>query len=151
MLGDQITTVRGEMMEKQVLLQDSVKNDQGQVVARMRVILNGDGSTPNVMTMGDGTPIGFNDDGSPIYPDADNATLKNAQQAMMAQAIKEQKALTKENGGDPSKVNVIDAEKNTTPKPTAQQQVQAMMMKRIATLQAQVDQLTKEAKDNGTK
>lgn len=137
-------------MEKQVLLQDSVKNDQGQVVARMRVILNGDGSTPNVMTMGDGTPIGFNDDGSPIYPDKDNATLKSAQQALMAQAIKEQKALTKENGGDPSTVNMVGAEKGVKPTPTAQQQVQAMMMKRIATLQAQVDALQKEAKENGT-
>lgn len=137
-------------MEKQVLLQDSVKNDQGQVVARMRVILNGDGSTPNVMTMGDGTPIGFNDDGSPIYPDKDNATLKSAQQEMMAQAIKEQKALTKERGGDPSKVNMINAEKGVTPKPTAQQQVQAMMMKRIAMLQAQVEVLQKEAKNDAT-
>lgn len=137
-------------MEKQVLLQDSVKNTQGQVVARMRVVLNGDGSTPNVMTMGDGTPIGFNDDGTPIYPDKDNATLKSAQQALMAQAIKEQKALTKENGGDPSTVNMVGAEKGVKPTPTAQQQVQAMMMKRIATLQAQVDALQKEAKENGT-
>ena len=137
-------------MEKQVLLQDSVKNDQGQVVARMRVISNGDGSTPNVMTMGDGTPIGFNDDGSPIYPDKDNATLKSAQQEMMAQAIKEQKALTKERGGDPSKVNVIGAETETKPQPTAQQTIQAAMMKSIASLQMQVVQLKKEvAKNNG--
>ena len=115
----------------------------------MRVVLNGDGSTPNVMTMGTDNPVGYNDDGSPIFPDVDDSLLKSAQQQMMAEAIKEQKQLTKENGGDPSKVNVIGAETETKTTPTPQQTIQASMMKSIASLQMQVAQLKKENKDNG--
>lgn len=136
-------------MEKTVVLTDEVKDDDNRVIARMRVVLNGDGSTPNVMTMGTDNPVGYNDDGSPIFPDVDDSLLKSAQQQMMAQAIKAQKELTKENGGDPSKVNVIGAEVDTKLTPTPQQTVQAAMMKSIASLQAQVAQLKKETKDNG--
>ena len=137
-------------MEKQVILKDDISDSNGRTIAQMRVVLNGDGSTPNVMTVGTDNPVGFNDDGSPIFPQIDENLLKQAQQKMMAQAIQSQKALTKENGGDPSKVNVIGAETNTKPQPTAQQQIQAMMMKRIATLQSQVDALQKEAKNDAT-
>lgn len=137
-------------MEKQIVLQDDVSDTNGHKIAEMRVVLNGDGSTPNIMTVGADRPIGFNDDGTAILPELDETVLKKAQQKMMAEAIQLQKELTKENGGDPSKVNMIGAETDTKPKPTAQQQVQAMMMKRIATLQAQVDALQKEAKDSGT-
>lgn len=140
-----------ELMEKQVILQDDVTDATGRKIAQMRVVLNGDGSTPNVMTVGADRPIGFNDDGTAILPDLDESVLKQAQQKMMAEAIQSQKELTKEKGGDPSKVNIIGAETQTKPTPTAQQQVQAAMMKRIALLQAQVDQLTKEAKSDGAK
>lgn len=98
-------------MKKTVVLTDEVKDSNDRLIARMRVVLNGDGSTPNVMTMGTDSPIGYNDDGTPIFPDIDDNLLKSAQQRMMAQAIKVQKELTKENGGDPSKVNIIGAEK----------------------------------------
>lgn len=98
-------------MKKTVVLTDEVKDSNDRLIAQMRVVLNGDGSTPNVMTMGTDNPIGYNDDGTPIFPDIDDSLLKSAQQRMMAQAIKEQKQLTAENGGDPSKVNIIDAEK----------------------------------------
>lgn len=97
-------------MQKTVILTDEVKDDK-RVVARMRVVLNGDGSTPNVMTMGMDSPIGYNDNGIPIFPEVDEDLLKQAQQKMMAEAIKEQKQLTEENGGDPAKVNIIGAEK----------------------------------------
>lgn len=136
-------------MKKTVVLTDEVKNSDERVIAQMRVVLNGDGSTPNVMTMGTGNPVGYNDDGSPIFPDVDDSLLKSAQQQMMAQAIKTQKELTKENGGDPSKVNVIGAETETKTTPTPQQTIQASMMKSIASLQLQVTQLKKENKDNG--
>lgn len=136
-------------MKKTVVLTDEVKNDDNRLIARMRVVLNGDGSTPNVMTMGTDNPIGYNDDGTPIFPDVDDSLLKSAQQQMMAQAIKAQKELTKENGGDPSKVNVIGAETDAKPTPTSQQTIQAAMMKSIASLQMQVLQLKKETKDNG--
>ena len=98
-------------MKKKVVLTDEVKDSNDQLIAQMRVILNGDGSTPNVMTMGTDNPIGYNDDGTPIFPDIDDSLLKSAQQRMMAEAIKVQKQLTKENGIDPSVVNIIDAEK----------------------------------------
>ena len=136
-------------MEKQVILQDQIKDATGHTVATMRVVLSGDGSTPNVMTVGADNPIGFNDDGSPIFPEIDDSLLKPAQQQMMAQAIKTQKELTKENGGDPSKVNVIGAETEAKATPTPQQTIQASMMKSIASLQMQVAQLKKETKDNG--
>lgn len=134
-------------MKKTVVLTDEVKNGNN-VLARMRVVLDGDGSTPNVMTMGTDNPVGYNDDGTPIFPDVDDSLLKSAQQQMMAQAIKTQKQLTKENGGDPSKVNVIGAETQTEVKPTAQQQLTAAMMKDIATLKLQVTQLKKEDSNN---
>lgn len=136
-------------MKKTVVLTDEVKNDDNRLIARMRVVLNGDGSTPNVMTMGTDNPVGYNDDGTPIFPDVDDSLLKSAQQQMMAEAIKEQKQLTKENGGDPSKVNVIGAETETKANPTPQQTVQAAMMKSIASLKMQVAELKKENKDNG--
>lgn len=98
-------------MKKTVILTDDVKNDKDRIIARMRVVLNGDGSTPNVMTMGTDSPIGYNDDGTPIFPKIDEEQLKQHQQEMMAEAIKEQKQLTEENGGDPAKVNIIGAEK----------------------------------------
>lgn len=136
-------------MKKTVVLTDEVKNDDNRLIARMRVVLNGDGSTPNVMTMGTDNPVGYNDDGTPIFPEVDDSLLKSAQQQMMAEAIKEQKQLTKENGGDPSKVNVIGAETETKTTPTPQQTVQAAMMKSIASLKMQVAELKKENKDNG--
>lgn len=98
-------------MKKTVVLTDEVRDNDERLIAQMRVVLNGDGSTPNVMTMGTDNPVGYNDDGSPIFPDVDDSLLKSAQQQMMAQAIKTQKELTKENGGDPDKVNIIGAEK----------------------------------------
>ena len=137
-------------MQKTVVLTDEVKNSDERVIAQMRVVLNGDGSTPNVMTMGTDNPVGYNDDGTPIFPDVDSSLLKSAQQQMMAQAIQVQKELTKENGGDPSKVNVFGAETETKATPTPQLMIQASMMKSIASLQAQVLQLKKETnKDNG--
>lgn len=136
-------------MKKTVVLTDEVKDNDDRLIARMRVVLNGDGSTPNVMTMGTDNPVGYNDDGSPIFPDVDDSLLKSAQQQMMAQAIQVQKELTKENGGDPSEVNMIGAETETKANPTPQQTVQAAMMKSIASLKMQVAELKKENKDNG--
>ena len=136
-------------MKKTVVLTDEVKDNDDRLIAQMRVVLSGDGSTPNVMTMGTDNPVGYNDDGSPIFTDVDDSLLKSAQQQMMAQAIQVQKELTKENGGDPSEVNMIGAETETKANPTPQQTVQAAMMKSIASLKMQVAQLKKENKDNG--
>jgi D-tyrosyl-tRNA(Tyr) deacylase len=134
-------------MKKTVLLSDDVKDSNGNVFATMRVVLEGDGSTPNVMTHD--VIAGYDDNGKPISQDVDEAALKNSQQAFMAEAIKVQKSLTEEKGGDPSKVNIIGAEKDMKLKPTAQQTMTAAMMKSIASLQMQVAQLKKENKDNG--
>ena len=97
-------------MQKTIILNDEVKNTDGQVFAKMRTVLNGDGATPNVMTMGVG-PIGFSDDGKPIIAQQNEDLLKEKQQEMMATAIKEQKALCVENGVDPDLVNIINAER----------------------------------------
>lgn len=129
-------------MKKTVLLTDEVKDSNGNVFAAMRVALNGDGSTPNVMTHD--VVAGYDDTGAPITHEVDESALKRSQRAFMAEAIKIQKSLTKENGGDPSKVNIIGDEKNTKPTPTTQQTIDAGMMKDIASLKIQVAQLQKE-------
>lgn len=128
-------------MKKEVYLTDTVTNDAGTDIAVMKVVLNGDGSVPNIMTQG--ITVGYNDDGTPIVPDDDDL-LKQAHQKMMAAAIKEQKELTEANGKDPSVVNEYGAEHQTTVKPTAQQTLTAGMMKDIATMKIQIAQLTKE-------
>lgn len=130
-------------MQKTIVLEDTVSDDKGST-AQMRVVLTGDGATPEVMTRGEKVMVGYNDDGTPMYQQVDENTLQSAQQKFMAAAIKEQKQLTKDNGGDPSKVNVIGAETETKPKPTAQQTLTAGMLKDIATLKIQVAQMTKK-------
>lgn len=97
-------------MKKIIKLTDEIKDKNGNVVATMYTTLKGDGETPNIMTVG-GSPIGFNDDGSPILPVDHDEVIAQAQQTMMAEAIKEQKALCVENGVDPDLVNILNAEK----------------------------------------
>lgn len=128
-------------MKKEVLLTDTVTDDNGNNIAMMKVVLDGDGSVPNIMTQG--LTVGYRDDGTPIIPDDDDL-LKQAHQKMMAAAIKEQKQLTEDNGKDPSVVNKYGAEHQTTVKPTAQQTLTAGMMKDIATMKIQIAKLTKE-------
>ena len=98
-------------MKKTVILEEEVKNSEGLVFAKMRTVLRGDGSTPNVMSMGMSAPIGFNDDGTAILPKHEDEVLKIRQTQMMAEAIKEQKQLCVENGVDPELVNIINAER----------------------------------------
>lgn len=128
-------------MKKEVYLTDTVTNDAGTDIAVMKVVLDGDGSVPNIMTQG--LTVGYRDDGTPIIPDDDDL-LKQAHQKMMAAAIKEQKQLTEDNGKDPSVVNKYGAEHQTTVKPTVQQTLTAGMMKDIATMKIQIAKLTKE-------
>ena len=78
----------------------------------MSTVLQGDGATPIVQTMGFDTPTAYKDDGTPVYTTPDEQ-IKTAQKEFMAAAIAEQKSLCKENGIDPSLVNVVGAEKKT--------------------------------------
>ena len=133
-------------MKKEVYLTDTVTDESGADIAVMKVVLDGDGSVPNIMTRG--LTVGYHDDGTPILPDDNDDLLKQAHQKMMAAAIKEQKQLTEANGKDPSVVNKYGAEHQTTPKPTAQQTLTAGMMKDIATMKIQIAQLTKEENNN---
>ena len=105
-----IDIMKDDTMEKIVKLTDHVKDSNGNVVATMYATLKGDGETPNIMTVG-GSPLGFNDDGTPIIPEHNDEIISQAQQKMMAAAIKEQKALCVENGVDPDLVNILNAEK----------------------------------------
>lgn len=133
-------------MKKEVYLTDTVTDESGADIAVMKVVLDGDGSVPNIMTQG--LTVGYHDDGTPILPDDNDGLLKQAHQKMMAAAIKEQKQLTKENGMDPSVVNKYGDEHRETIKPTAQQTLTAGMMKDIATMKIQIAQLTKEESNN---
>ena len=137
-------------MEKVTIITDTVLNASGDEFAHMRVVLTGDGSTPNIQTIGTKNRIGYHDDGTPIVAKEDDEILKQHQQAMMAEAIKSQKILSKEKGIDPSVVNKIGDEVDTKVQPTQAQTAMASMMKSIASLQMQVAQLKKEQnKDNG--
>lgn len=94
----------------ELTLNEEVKNSAGQVFATMSVTLNGDGSTPNVMTEQVSQYIGFDDLGNPMYPEVDESILSDNQQKFMAKAIAVQKSLTQANGINPDVVNVIGAE-----------------------------------------
>jgi hypothetical protein len=97
-------------IKKTVILTDTIENSKGQRIAEMQTHLTGDGSTPVVMTMGTSEPIGYTDEGKVILPDDDDAIIKKRQQEFMAAAIAEQKDFCKQNGVDPSLVNIIGAE-----------------------------------------
>lgn len=99
-------------MKKQIRLSDEVKNDDGLIIAYMQTVLEGDGSTPVIMSLG-GEHIGYNDNGEEIKADIHDEIIKSAQKEMMAEAIKEQKNLCVENGVDPSLVNYYGAEKES--------------------------------------
>lgn len=81
----------------------------------MSTVLQGDGATPIVQTIGFDTPTSYKDDGTPIYATPDEQ-IKTAQKEFMAAAIAEQKSLCKENGVNPDLVNKIGAEKETEEK-----------------------------------
>lgn len=81
----------------------------------MSTVLQGDGATPIVQTIGFDTPSEYKDDGTPVYAKPDDA-IKEAQKEFMAAAIAEQKSLCKENGVDPDLVNKVGAEKETEEK-----------------------------------
>lgn len=100
-------------MEKTVFLSDEVKDNQGNVIARLSTALHGDGATPIVQTVGSGATsiIGYKDNGEPIIAKSTDSMIENAQQGFMAEAIKEQKKLCVENGVDPDLVNILNAEK----------------------------------------
>lgn len=81
----------------------------------MSTVLQGDGATPVVQTVGFDTPTAYKDDGTPVYTTPDEQ-IKEAQKEFMAAAIAEQKSLCKENGVDPDLVNKVGAEKETEEK-----------------------------------
>lgn len=78
----------------------------------MSTVLQGDGATPVVQTIGFDTPSEYKNDGTPVYTTPDEQ-IKEAQKEFMAAAIAEQKSLCKENGVDPDLVNKVGAEKET--------------------------------------
>ena len=78
----------------------------------MSTVLQDDGATPIVQTIGFDTPSEYKDDGTPVYTTPDD-TIKEAQKEFMAAAIAEQKSLCEENGVDPSLVNKVGAAKQT--------------------------------------
>lgn len=85
-------------------------DENGNVLADLSVVLTGDGSTPNVQTLGRTNLIGYDDNGMPIVADIDEEALRNDQAEFMKFAIKKQKELSEANGIDPSVVNYFGAE-----------------------------------------
>lgn len=94
-------------------MQSYAKDSQGNKLAMFVTELAGDGTTPVVQTTGMSSSkiIGYNDDGTAIIDKEQDKIIDDAFKEFMAQAIEKQKELTKKNGGDPSKVNIIGAEK----------------------------------------
>ena len=85
-------------------------DEKGNILADLSVVLNGDGSTPNVQTLGRTNLIGYDDNGIPIVAKVDEESLRADQAEFMKAAIKKQKELSEANGIDPSVVNYFGAE-----------------------------------------
>lgn len=103
---------RVDDMEKQIYLKENIKDNNGNVIATMATTLNGDGATPSIVTLGgEGSIIGYSDDGRAIVERADDQLIKAKRQEFMSKAIEEQKKLCIENGVDPELVNIINAER----------------------------------------
>lgn len=98
-------------MKKTVILTDEVVDKNGIKIAEMSVALEGDGKTPIIQTVGTSKILGFRDDGTAIIGETDDKLIEKHHQELMAEAIKEQKELSKANGIDPLVVNMINAEK----------------------------------------
>ena len=100
---------------KTVSLTGTVVDEKtGNTIMNMRTTLRGDGATPETVVFGgSNTIIGYNNDGSPRISKATEETRDANLQKFRARAIKEQKALTKENGIDPSVVNNYGDEDKT--------------------------------------
>ena len=94
-------------------LNQDFKDANGNILYTLSTVLNGDGKTPVVQTVGSTAPVGFNDDGSPIMPQVDEEKLLTDQQSFMSRAITVQKVLSQSNGIDPSLVNMIGAENDS--------------------------------------
>lgn len=100
------------MVGTNVNLEKKVTDENGNVLYTITTTLLGDGATPLVQTMlGTKVPIGYTDDGMPIYKEFDEAEISKNEQEFMANAISLQKTLSTQNGIDPSVVNMIGAEK----------------------------------------
>lgn len=95
----------------QTKLEEDIKDKNGNLIAHMVTTLNGDGSTPVVMTVANSEPIGYMDDGHAIIPKLDSGIIAPAQEKFMAKAIQTQKVLSEQNGINPDVVNMIGAEK----------------------------------------
>lgn len=108
------------MIKKTVGLSEDVKDNNGVVIAHLSTELTGMGETPRITTVvGSSTVIGYADNGTPIMASSDEEKqqiIKDAEQKMMAIAIKEQKKLCVENGVDPDLVNIIGLEKKESNK-----------------------------------
>lgn len=97
-------------IKKETHLRYEYKDEKGNVLARISTVLTGDGTLPSVLTQGgDQFTIGYDDYGTPIYAKVQEAELAEYQRLFMAEAIKEQKRMTAENGLDPNIVNTNGA------------------------------------------
>lgn len=97
-------------IKKETHLRYEYKDEKGNILARISVVLEGDGTLPNVLTQGgEQFIIGYDDYGTPIYAQVQEAELAELQRQFMAEAIKEQKRMTAENGLDPNMVNTNGA------------------------------------------
>ena len=85
-------------------------DEKGNVLADLSVVLTGDGSTPNVQTLGRTNLLGYDDNGMPIVANINEEALKADHAEFMKAAIKKQKELSEANGIDPSVVNYFGAE-----------------------------------------
>lgn len=94
----------------ETILKGKHVDEKGKVLADLSVVLTGDGSTPNVQTLGRTNLLGYDDNGMPIVANINEEALKADQAEFMKFAIKKQKELSEANGIDPSVVNYFGAE-----------------------------------------
>lgn len=93
-------------IKKEITLTADILDSDGNPVYTMSTMVSGDGTLPLMTTtLKAQAPVSYTDLGVPVYSDVSDDDITQATQDFMARAIKEQKALTVENGGDPSTVN----------------------------------------------
>ena len=93
-------------IKKEITLTADILDSNGNAVYTMNTMVSGDGTLPMMTTtLKAQAPVSYTDLGVPVYSDIPDSDMTQATQDFMARAIKEQKALTVENGGDPSTVN----------------------------------------------
>lgn len=98
-------------MSTTAYIKNEVTDSNNNILYSIHATISGDGATPMIKTMmGSKVPVGYADDGMPIYQEIDEKDVQSEEQKFMALTIKLQKAFSEYNGLNPDVVNIIGDE-----------------------------------------